>query len=244
MRTLVVTIVLAVVAGRADADMATLQAFLRSVEEATQVTAPVRGDGDLEVIAGGATRRAQVAVVVRPPADTYLELRPEGFKALLFGNGQPARWLPKGASEPAALPHYASLVDSDFTAEDIEPFRVADYRDARITDDAGGELTVSLFPATSQYSLIVMTFDRTRKIPVKALYYRDTLSNLVKMRTDDGHVQVGTMWLPTTVSMETFKLRTRSALTMRWNANPTVPAELFDPAALPRSPGLIQAAAG
>ncbi len=193
----------------------------------------------LEVVAGGATRRAQVAVVVRPPADAYLELRPDGFKALLFASGQPAQWLPKGAIAPTALPGFTSLADSDFTAEDIGPFRVADYKDARITDDAGGELTVSLFPAASQYSLVVMTFDRTKKVPVKALYYRDTLSNLVKMRTDDGYVQVGTTWLPTSVSMETFKLRTRSALTVRWNANPTVPAELFDPAALPKSPGII-----
>ena len=244
MRTLGAIIALALLAGRANADMATLQAFLRSAEVASQVGAPVRGDGDLEVVAGGATRRTQVAVVVRPPADTYLELRPDGLKALLFANGQPALWLPKGASEPAVFPHYAGLADSDFTAEDIGPFRVADYKDARITDDAGGELTVSLFPATSQYSLIVMTFDRARKIPVKALYYRDTLSNLVKMRTDDRHVQVGKTWLPTTVSMETFKLRTRSALTVRWNANPTVPAELFDPAALPKSPGIIPPAAG
>ena len=244
MRTLVMTIALALLARHAEADMATLQTFLRSVEEASQVGAPVRGDGDLEVVAGGATRRTQVAVVVRPPADTYLELRPDGLKALLFAHGQPALWLPKGASEPAVFPHYASLADSDFTAEDIEPFRVADYKEARITDDAGGELTVSLFPATSQYSLIVMTFDRARKVPVKALYYRDTLSNLVKMRTDDGHVQVGKTWMPTTINMETFKLRTRSALTVRWNANPTVPAELFDPAALPKSPGLIQPTAG
>ena len=244
MRILAVTIVLALLAARADADMATLQTFLRSVEEASQVAAPVRGDGELEIVAGSTTRRAQVAVLVRPPADAYLEMRPDGLKALLFANGQPAQWLPKGAIAPAVFPRYTSLADSDFTAEDIGPFRVADYKDARITDDAGGELTVSLFPTASQYSLVVVTFDRTRKVPVKALYYRDTLSNLVKMRTDDGYVQVGKTWLPTSVSMETFKLRTRSALTVRWNANPTVPAELFDPAALPKSPGLIQPAAG
>ena len=244
MRTLGAIIALALLAGRANADMATLQAFLRSVEEASRVAAPVRGDGEIEIVSASTTRRVQLAVLVRPPADAYLELRPDGLKALLFANGQPPQWLQKGANAPTAFPPYAALADSDFTAEDIEPFRVADYKEARITDDAAGELTVSLFPATSQYSLIVITFDRTRRVPVKTLYYRDTLSNLVKMRTDDGHVQIGTTWLPTAINMQTFKLRTRSALTVRWNANPTVPADLFDPAALPKSPGIIPPAAG
>jgi hypothetical protein len=243
MRRLVVVIAVALLAGRANADMATLQKFLHSVEEASQVAAPVRGDGDFDVVGASATRHARVAMVVRPPADTYLELRPDGLKALLFGSGQPAQWLQNGGSQPAVFPQYATLAGSDFTAEDLEPFRAVNYKEARITDDAGGELTVSLFPATSQYSLVVMTFDREKKVAVKALYYRDTLSNLVKMRVDDGFVQVGHTWLPTSISMETFKLRTRSTFTLRWSANPTIPADLFDPAALPKAAPLIQAAA-
>lgn len=91
-----------------------------------------------------------------------------------------------------------------------------------------------LFPASSPYTLEVITFDREKLVPVKTLYYRDTLNNLAKMRRDGPFVLVGRKWMPQTISMETFALHTHSTLTLQWTQSADVPPELFDPQFLPR----------
>jgi hypothetical protein len=216
-----------------------LRQFLHSVEQATQVAAPLRGDGEFEVTSVNGTRRDQVAVIVRPPADTYIDLRQEGVKALIPGSGDQAHRLTKGAGKAEPFPADATFADSDFVREDLEPFRMARYKDAHISDETQSDVTVTLFPAKSQYSLQVITFDREKKVPVRILYYRDTLNNLVKMRRDEGHVLAGRKWMPSTVTMETFKLRTQTVFKLRWSQSPTFPPELFDPVFLPRSSGLV-----
>jgi hypothetical protein len=240
MRTTMTAILLLVLTSVAvRADMESLQQFLRSAEETAQLTAALRGDGTFDVNSGSGKRSDQVVMLIRPVADTYIELRQEGTKALLPGNAEQAYRLPKGASKAEPFPPEAPFADSDFTREDLEPFRTARYQDARISDETGAEVTVTLFPGTSQYSLVVITFDREKKVPVKTLYYRDTLNNLVKIRRDEGHVLVGRKWMPTTITMESFKLRTKTAFKLGWSQSPTFPPELFDPLFLPRPSGIL-----
>jgi len=227
-------VLLAAAAGATPVDLA---AFLRSVEDAQRTPVALRADGDMAVTAPGTARRDQVVMIVRPPADAYIELHASGVKALLPSDGPAQRWAP-GARSPESFAPAASLADSYFTREDLEPFRLSRYADARISDDSEGEITVTLVPKNSQYALEVITFDREKLVPVKTLYYRDTVNNLVKMRRDGGHVLVGRKWLPTTISMETFKLRTRSTFTLRWTQNPSFPPELFDAAFLARPSAL------
>ncbi len=101
-----------------------------------------------------------------------------------------------------------------------------------------GTMTSNLFPKQSQYSLVVMTFDREKKVPTKILYYQETLNNLVKMRRDGSHVFVGRRWVPTTITMQNLPLRTESRLELRWTQSPPVPPELFQPAFLARPSSL------
>lgn len=237
--TTIVAALLMLTAAAARADTESLDQFLHSVEETAQLAAALRGDGEFTVTTGSGTRRDQVVMLLRPVAETYIEMRQEAIKALLTGSGDQAYRFTKGAARAEPFPPDAAFADSDFTREDLEPFRTARYKGARISDETGAELTVTLFPSTSQYSLVVMTFDREKKVPVKILYYRDTLNNLVKMRQDSGHVLVGRKWMPTTITMESFKLRTQSSFKLTWSQNPAFPPELFDSVFLPRPSGIV-----
>ena len=215
------------------AEMVDIDDFLRGAEAAAQVAVPLRAEGQFEVVSPEATRRDEIALVMRPPADTFIELRRGAVKAVLLGDGA---FRVKGRSSKAeSFPLDASLDDSDFTREDLEPFRASRYNDALISDDSATELMVMLSPTGSQYSLVVIAFDRQKKVPLKIQYYRDTVSNLVKMQRDSGYVLVGDKWRPTTISMETFKLRTHTTLNVRWTLDTNLPAELFNPASLTQS---------
>ena len=230
--------VLAVTSGAVRADSENLQEFLRSVEVATDVTAPLRADGQIEITAAGKTTRDEIALVVRPLADQFIELHDADTRALLLDSGQQAHRFTKGATKAEDFAADAMLAATDFSREDLQPFRLARFKDIRISDESDNEMTVTFFPNTSQYILLVITFDRERKVPLKTIYYRETLNNAVKMRRDGGYTLVGRKWLPTTISMESFKLKTRTAVTLRWTQNPTFPPELFDPAFLAR-PSLL-----
>jgi outer membrane lipoprotein-sorting protein len=230
--------------GRALADVENLEQFLRSVEAATSVPSPLRGDGQFEVAGTDGTQRTAVAVIVRPPADMYIELQGDGSKLLLLTQPEQGYRLAKGAAKAEALPANARIENSDFVRADLEPFRLSPYTAWRISDDSANELTVTLFPQkTSQYSLVVTTFDRDKKVPIKTLYYQETLNNLVKMERANDYVLVGRKWMPATISMETFKLRTHSTLTLRWSQVPSFPSELFDPVFLPHPSGILWPAA-
>jgi len=246
MRTTVIVVLSWIVACHAArADFGDLEQFLRSVEESTKVTAPLRGDGQFEVQTAEGTRHDQVAVIVRPPADTYIELKQQGVRALLPSDGAAAYQFKAGASKADAFALEAMFAESDFTREDLEPFRLARYSGWRISDETGGEVIVTLFPIpkASQYSLVVATFDREKKVPIKTLYYRDTLNNLVKMRRDGDYVLIGRKWMPTTTSIETFKQRSHATFTLHWSQDPKFPPELFDQAFLPRPSPLTWPAA-
>jgi len=203
-----------------------LHDFLSAVEAQAKVTAALRADGTIETVKDGSTHRDQVVLVLGPPSDLYIELRNNGTRTLLLDGGTRAlRALKGGGSQE--FPADAALVDSDFLREDLQSFRVDRFSDMRISDDSNGELTATLFPAKSQYSLLAMTFDREKKVPTKTIYYRDTLNNAVKMERFGGYTQIGGEWLPSTISMESFRLKTRTTLTMHWTAAPKLPADLF-----------------
>ena len=222
-------------------DSEQLKTLLQSVESEARVSSTLRADGELVVASPDETHHYPITLLYRPgPAgnDLYIELGNGGGKALLLANGAKAFRLTAGAKESEAFPRNETLMGSEFAREDLESFRLADFGDSRISDDGPQRMTVSLVPKGSQYSLLVMTIDKERRVPLKILYYRDTVSNLVKMQRDDDYTLVGRKWLPATITMEDFKLRTLSTLKLRWSQSPTFPPELFDPTFLTRPLGL------
>ncbi len=230
MRTPVVALAL-VLAAAAPAVREDLPTFLKYATAAARPNTPLRADGTLVTTSPDGTVRDQIAILRRPNGDVYLELRNTGARALLPGDGSTALLVPAGgkSGEPFALD--ASLDGSEFTREDLRPFNAEFYRSPTIVDRDDTEMTVSLTPAPSQYTLQVITFDRAKKVPLVVKNYKDTLSNLMKMRRSRGLTSAGGTWLPTEVTMENFPLRTTSTITLRWQPTEDAPA-LFDPAAL------------
>jgi len=226
-------------AGAVDTNRA--EAMLRAVEGQMRVAAPLRADGELVVTSPDGTQRTPIILIYRPGkngTDVYVELKRDGSKALILADGAEAYRLASGASKAEPFPPDAALADSDFLREDLEPFHVRLGGQAQISDENGTSMTVMFVPKPSQYSLLVHTLDTDRKVPLKTLYYRDTVNNMVKMQRNNDYVAVGTKWLPTTITMEDFKLRTESTLTLKWSQAPSVVPELFDPAFLARPSGL------
>ncbi|MBI3782706.1 MAG: outer membrane lipoprotein-sorting protein [Deltaproteobacteria bacterium] len=210
-----------------------LREFLQSVESAATPTVPLRADGTIEISSDAGSIRDRIALVLRSPGDIYIELRDDGTRALILDDGSRAVRAAKGSGADE-LAGDAVLAGSDFTREDLQPLRVARFSDMRISDDSNGELTAALFPTKSQYTLLAMTFDRQKKVPIKTIYYRDTLNNAVKMERFGGYEQVGGKWLPATISMESFRLKTHTTLTLHWTANPPLSPGLFEADSLSR----------
>lgn len=214
---------------------------LRAVAAEMRVAAPLRADGELTVASPEATQRTPVILLYRPGkngTDLYIELKRDGSKALILSDGAQAFRLPTGAAKAEPFAPDAALADSEFTREDLEPFHVNVDGQAQISDENGNSITITLVPKPSQYSLEVFTFDTQRKLPLKTLYYRDTVNNMIKMRRDNDYVAIGSKWLPMAITMEDFKLRTESTLTLKWSQDPAFAPELFDPALLARPSGL------
>ncbi len=233
-----VMIVLLLIGGVARAGVDDLDGFLRSAEEAGRVPAPLRAEGQFVVTSPGGEVKKDLVMVVRPPNDMFLELRGDGRRALLLPQAGTAYRLTPASGTAETFPADAVFADSDFTREDLEPFQLSRYQLWKIADESPYDITVTLYTKKSQYVLEVVTFDLEKKVPLKVLYYRDTYNNLVKIRRNEDYVAVGQKWRPTSVSMESFKLRTHTKMTLRWTPAGTFPPELFDPAFLAR-PALL-----
>jgi len=95
----------------------------------------------------------------------------------------------------------------------------------------------------SAYALVVLTIDPERKVIVQTKYYRDSISNLVKIRKDDDLTQVGGRWRPATIAIEGLRPPGTTRLGLLWREALDAPAVLLTPAGL-RAPSPIAWPAG
>lgn len=220
-----------------DAAPVDLNTFLPEMEEAAKPSVTLRADGVLSITSPEGTKREPIVIIHREGNDVFIELK-SGTKALLLKGGAEAFIAPPGAKEASAFALQDPLAGSELTREDLQPFTVARFKTPRIVDQTPQSVQVAMFPQQSQYSLVVITFDREKKVPLKTMYYRETLNNLVKMRRDSDHVLVGQRWLPTRITMENFAMRNTATLELQWTQAPNVVPELFQPAFLGRPSNL------
>lgn len=231
MRTPVVVLA-ALLAALTPAAAEDLPTFLKAATAAARPNVPLRADGALVTTSPDGTARDQIAIVRRPNGDLYVELHGSGARALLLGDGSKALLVPASGKSAETFALDAPLGTSEFSGEDLRPFSADAYRSPSIVDRNGDELTVSLTPQrASQYALQVITFDGPKKVPVVVKNYKDTVSNLVKMRRTRGFTSLGGTFVPAEVTMENFPMRSTSTVTLQWKAVEDQPA-LFDPASL------------
>jgi hypothetical protein len=218
-------------ASAAAAESQDLATFMKAADEAAAPAATARADGTIVSDTLEGKKEDQIVLLVRPNKDVYIELHQSGVRALLKGDGSGAQIAEKGAA-PADFPQTEVFASSDFTGEDLLPFRASHYNSATIVYRDANQLAVQLNPLKSQYSLTLITFDPSKKAPIKALFYKDTLNNLLKMRLDGDHQQLGDRWFPGKVSMETFALKTKTTLNLKWSAAGADAEKAFEAGAL------------
>jgi hypothetical protein len=215
----------------AAAEPADLATFMRAVDEGAAPAASVRADGTIVSDTLEGKVEDQIALVVRPNKDVYVELRKSGLRAIVKGDGSAGEIVEKGSS-PEAFAQDQAFGATDFSREDLMPFQASRYDSATVVYRDANQVAVQLNPLKSQYSLCVITFDPTKKARVKTLYYKDTLNNLLKMRLDSDHQQVGDRWWPGKVTMETFGLKTKTTLGLKWSAAGDGADKLFEAGSL------------
>lgn len=205
-----------------------LAALLNGATAGARPTATAIGRGKLVTQSPDGSTEANVVAVQNATGDLYLQVEPPGARALILANGT-ALLSAKSGAAPAPFPNEEQLAGSEFSREDLQPFDAARYGSPTIVDRNPTTATVQLDPKGSQYSLVVITFDRTKQVPVKVMSYKDTLSNLLRMRREGGHQQVSGRWMPTEIIIENFPMKVTSTLTVSWEASKDDQPGLFDP---------------
>ena len=134
----------------------------------------------------------------------------------------------------------AGLEGTDLLLADLEPFGERSLSTPQVSDETPERLVVTAAPTPpSAYVLLVHTIDRERDVILQTKYYRDSISNLVKIRRDDEFAQVGGRWRPATIAVQSFREPTATRLSLAWREAPDAPAALFTPAGL-RAPSPLR----
>jgi hypothetical protein len=194
---------------------------------ARQERAPRTLRADVRIEREGAP--AIEAVLLERGRRRYLETR-TGTRALL----SPGKVVVvRGGRVRRAAPD-AALEGTDILLEDLEPFGVGTLAVPQVSDEgpAGVVVTGAPTPPTA-YVLVVHTIDPERGVIEKTKYYRDSITNLVKMGRNDGFTEVGDRWRPGTIAVERFRPESRTTtLTLAWKEAPDAPLALLTPAGL------------
>ncbi|HYB98612.1 MAG TPA: hypothetical protein VEC57_05700 [Candidatus Limnocylindrales bacterium] len=203
-------------ASSARADINDLVAFLdraermATVNEKVQATITVK-DGE------GAGRKA---VLVLDPAGggTQVFTQEEtGWKSQT-----PLAWKQGKVVEKTGASEHAIGVDDPLAGTDLRgldffPFWKTDYSGAFISDENPHEKTVSLYAGKGQpYSLYVISFDKAKLVPRMIKFYKDSFSNLVRIRTDKDHVMVGSRPRPTKILVRDFATGSLRTYELEW----------------------------
>jgi hypothetical protein len=215
-----------------------LSEFLNAATAANRPDVPLRADGEITVRSPEATVQDRIILIVQTNGDVYLETQRGGVKGLLkpADNEVYVRQGKDSREKKVALED--ALPGTDFAWEDLRPFDVASWGFPVIIDKSPHDVTVQLTPKTRQYILVVSTFDREKRVPIKTLYYVEKASNLVKMRTDEDFVEVAGQWLPSKITMKTFASRSETTLALKWRKAADLPESLFLSGSLERDSGL------
>jgi hypothetical protein len=195
--------------------------------------AAARADLRIERREGETTRSTQGVLAGRGRV-VYVEIE-GGTRALI----RPGKIAVAGRGAPRRAGPGAPLAGTDLLLEDLAPFTLGRLATPQVSDEGPMGTVVTGAPVPpSAYVLLVLTIEEERGTIAKTQYYRDAISELVKLRRDGGFTQVDGHWRPTEVTVESFRDKTATRLTLTWRPGPAIPSERFTPAGL-RGPGLL-----
>jgi hypothetical protein len=175
------------------------------------------------------------AILLARGTRVYIETR-SGTRALL----SPGKVVVLRGTRVVRAAPGVGLEGTDVLLEDLEPLGERSLSTPQVSDETPERLVVTAAPTPpSAYVLLVHTIDRERDVILQTKYYRDSISNLVKIRRDDEFAQVGGRWRPATIAVQSFREPTSTRLSLAWREAPDAPAALFTPAGL-RAPSPLR----
>jgi hypothetical protein len=204
-----------------------LAAFLGRAEKMAAHNRPVRADIRMRHNSDAAE---EAVLIIDPAAGRQLfAVRSSGWRALLplaWADGKAAK---SRTAEPSSHGIDEPIAGTDVRGMEFFPFWKTDYATAFISDDSRLEKTVTLYaPDEVPYVLFVITFDKSKLVPHSLKYYRDSMSNLVRLRTDSDHVMVGSRPRPRRIVIDDFTENSRTTLDLAWQVLESVPEGLTD----------------
>jgi hypothetical protein len=201
------------------------------VAENARAPAALRADVRIEAPGGAPPERV---IVLDRGAARYVE-HENGTRALLASG----RRLVVRSGRATEAAGDAPLGDTGLVLDDLLPFRADSLEVPQISDDGPAGVVVTGAPAgPSPWTLLVHTIDRERHAIVKTLSYRDTISNLARIRRGTGWVRVEGRWRPTVLVVESVRDARTTRCELGWRPAPDTPPTLFEPAGLERPSGL------
>lgn len=109
------------------------------------------------------------------------------------------------------------IAETDLRGIDFFPFWKTDYARALTSDENTTDHTISLYADKGRpYSLYVVTFEKEKMVPSLIKYFRDSFSNLVRIRTDKGWVMVGSRPRPGAMLIKDFGTGALRTYTFSW----------------------------
>ncbi len=193
--------------------------ILRLVATDARSTTPLRADG--RIVREGAD---PVDVVLLARGDrVYLETR-DGTRALI----RPGRAVIREDGGLVRATPDAPLPGTDLLLLDLAPFTRGAIAHPQISDDGPAGVVVTGAPALpSAYVLLVQTIDPEHPVIVRTKYYRDDVTNLVKMRRDGELIEVAGRWRPGRIAVEAFRPPNTTTITLAWREAADAPPAAF-----------------
>jgi len=162
----------------------------------------------------------------------YFEVK-DGVRALVH----PGKAVVESGGHAAPAVMALALPGTDLLLEDLVVFSASMLRTPLVSDDSPAGVVVTGEPAyPSAYALLVFTIDRDRHVVVRTQYYRDSISNLVRVRRDDAFVELGGRSRPGEIVVDDLRQRTSTRMALTWREVPAVDPAVFTPAGLRRAP--------
>lgn len=203
----------------APAQAGDLAAYLERAERMSTANEKVEADVTIRE-ADGSQRKAHLAIDPAGDGTLVFEAADIGWKSetpLAWKDGKAvtktgAASIKLGVDEP--------LAGTDLRGIDFFPFWKTDYGRALTSDENTLEQTVSLYADKGRpYALYVITFDKAMLVPHMVKYYKDSFSNLVRIRTDKDYTMIGSRPRPGAMLIKDFAGNTLRTYTFAWKVS-------------------------
>ncbi len=209
-------------------DSESLRLLLLGTQDNNTPRTLLRADVELALKTHAGERATEAIALFVPGKDArwYLQVKDPAISALILGTER--KVLQRTENGTDTVPISASIGNLDISYEDLSRFIESDLKLWQITDESRDKVLIGGHAkAKSAYVYRAYSIDKERKVILKAQFYSESLSNLVKLRVDEEHVLIGKKWHPGKIEIQNFPENSTTTLRLRWKQAATAPPELL-----------------